>query len=354
MYILLAVIAFGILIAIHELGHFVAAKAFNVKVLEFSIGMGPRLLKKQKGETLYSLRALPLGGSCVMEGEDEEVEDPRSFTAQKPWKRFIILFAGSFMNFILGALIVFLLVLQLKGFAGTTVTELTEDFPSFKDGSLQVGDTIVAINGERLYYSDDFLTFMSLAGGRPVDITVLRNGEKITFENAPLTRRPFVENGETVMRYGVTFNLIEPTLGAKVRFAGYQTMDFVRLIRLSLAQLFRGEAGIRDLSGPVGIVSMVNDVGQSAELSFTEKLFNIAYFFAFIAVNLAVFNLLPIPALDGGRILFMFLILITERLSRKKFDPKYEGYFHAAGFILLMGLALFVLINDVLKIVGNG
>jgi regulator of sigma E protease len=195
---------------------------------------------------------------------------------------------------------------------------------------------------------------MSLAGGRPVDITVLRNGEKITFENAPLTRRPFVENGETVMRYGITFNLIEPTLGAKVRFAGYQTMDFVRLIRLSLAQLFRGEAGIRDLSGPVGIVSMVNDVGQSAELSFTEKLFNIAYFFAFIAVNLAVFNLLPIPALDGGRILFMFLILITERLSRKKFDPKYEGYFHAAGFILLMGLALFVLINDVLKIVGNG
>ena len=128
MYILLAVIAFGVLIAIHELGHFVAAKAFNVKVLEFSIGMGPRLLKKQKGETLYSLRALPLGGSCVMEGEDEEVEDPRSFTAQKPWKRFIILFAGSFMNFILGALIVFLLVLQLKGFAGTTVTELTEDF----------------------------------------------------------------------------------------------------------------------------------------------------------------------------------------------------------------------------------
>ncbi|NLM83256.1 MAG: site-2 protease family protein [Clostridiales bacterium] len=354
MYILLAIIAFGILIAVHELGHFVAAKAFDVKVVEFSIGMGPRLFKRQKGETLYSLRALPLGGSCVMEGEDEEVDDPRSFTAQKPWKRFIILFAGSFMNFVLGAVVVFFLVLQLKGFVGTTITDLSDDFPSFGDGRLEVGDTIVAINGERLYYSEDFSTFMSLYGSGPVDITVVRNGEKITFKNAPLYRRPFVENGQTVMRYGITFNLIEPTFAAKVRFAGYQTMNFVRLIRISLGQLISGQAGIRDLSGPVGIVSVVNEMGQSTEMTVREKLLNIAYFFSFIAVNLAVFNLLPIPALDGGRILSMFLILIAERISRKKVSPKYEGYFHAAGFILLMGLALFVLINDVLKIVGNG
>jgi regulator of sigma E protease len=355
MYILLAIIAFGVLVAIHELGHFAAAKAFNVKVVEFSIGMGPRLVKKQKGETLYSLRALPFGGACVMEGEDEEVADPRSFSAQKPWKRFIILFAGSFMNFVLGAVVVFLLVMKLNGgFVGTTITDLTDDFPSFAGGRLEVGDTIIAINGERLYYSEDFSTFMSLYGSRPVDITVLRNGEKITFEDAPLYRRPFTEDGKTVMRYGITFNLIEPTFAAKARFAGYQTMNFVRLIRISLGQLISGQAGIRDLSGPVGIVSAVNEMGQSTELTVSEKLLNIAYFFSFIAVNLAVFNLLPIPALDGGRILTMVLILITERISRKKVNAKYEGYFHAAGFILLMGLALFVLINDVLKIVGNG
>lgn len=357
MYIILAVLAFGILIAVHELGHFLAAKAFNVKVVEFSIGMGPRLWKTQKGETVYSLRALPFGGSCAMEGEDEDEEtyDPRSFTAQSRWKRFIILVAGSFMNFLLGALLMALLVLPLKGFVGTTVVELADDFPAFENGGrLMEGDRLLSIDGERLYYADDFVTFMGLAGEKPVDITVLRDGNKITFEDVRLTRRPYVENGQTVMRYGITFNVVQPTFWNKMRYAGYSVINNVRLVRISIELIIQGQVGVRDLTGPVGMTSIVNEMGHAPGMSFTEKLLNIAYFFAFIAVNLAVLNLLPLPALDGGRILFLVIGVITERVGRRTLSPKLEGYFHAAGFLLLMGLAIFVLINDVIKIVGHG
>ena len=253
MYILLAIIAFGVLVAIHELGHFAAAKAFNVKVVEFSIGMGPRLVKKQKGETLYSLRALPFGGACVMEGEDEEVADPRSFSAQKPWKRFIILFAGSFMNFVLGAVVVFLLVMKLNGgFVGTTITDLTDDFPSFAGGRLEVGDTIIAINGERLYYSEDFSTFMSLYGSRPVDITVLRNGEKITFEDAPLYAARLPKTGRRSCATAL------PSTSSSRRLPPRRALrlpdDELRPAHPHQpGQLISGQAGIRDLSGPVGL-----------------------------------------------------------------------------------------------------
>lgn len=350
MYIILAIIAFGILIIVHELGHFMAAKSFGVKVVEFSVGMGPRLLKKQGKETLYSLRALPVGGSCLMEGEDEETPDPRAFTAQKRWKRFIILFAGAFMNLLLGAIVVLVLVTQVKGFVGTTITELVDGFPSFGASSLEVGDRIASINGEKLYYSDDFSTFLSLAKGAPVDIVVERDGKMLDLGKVPLAKHDYVVDGVTVNRYGVTFNQIPATAGEKVKYAGYTTMNFVRLIKVSIGMLVNGSAGVKDLSSPIGIVSAVNQVGQSKDLTTGEKLYNIAYFFSFIAVNLAVFNLLPIPALDGGRIFFMLVSYLIEKIIRRKLDPKYEGYVHAAGFVLLMGLMLVVMVNDVARL----
>jgi regulator of sigma E protease len=354
MYIVIAIIVFGFLIMIHELGHFSAAKAFGVRVNEFSLGMGPVLLKKQGKETLYSLRALPLGGSCVMEGEDSDSEDSRSFTAQTRWKRFIILVAGAFMNFLAGVIVVLLLVSQANGFIGTTVTELVEGFPLEGASGLMEGDRLVSINGERLFYSKDFTTFMSLSNGRPVDLVVERNGEMITLNDFPLEVREYTEdNGEKVMRYGITFNAIEANGASKFNYACYTTYDFVRLIRVSLTQLVSGAVGIKELSGPVGIVSAINQVGQSDELTLGEKLSNIAFFSAFIAVNLAVMNLLPIPALDGGRIFFLIITFIIEKISRRRIDPKYEGYVHTAGFVLLMGLMLFVMVNDVVKIVNG-
>ncbi|NLA85702.1 MAG: hypothetical protein GX847_00140 [Clostridiales bacterium] len=350
MYIVIAILAFGFLIVIHELGHFMAAKAFNVKVVEFSIGMGPKLLKKQGKETLFSLRALPIGGSCMMEGEDEATPDPRSFTAQARWKRFIILIAGSFMNFLTGAVVVLILVSQAAGFVGNTVTALADGFPLKGETGLMEGDKIVSINGERIYYSSDFLTFLSLAGDRPVDMVIMRNGEKITRNSFPLRMREYTEDGEHRLRYGITFDRIDATLGEKLKYTGYQTMNFVRITRVSFSMLFSGAAGIKDLSGPVGIVSAINEVGQDAESTTAEKLYSIVNFCAFIAVTLAVMNMLPIPALDGGRIFLMVVTYLIEKITRRRLDPKYEGYVHTAGFVLLLGLMVFVMVNDVVKL----
>jgi regulator of sigma E protease len=354
MYIVIAILVFGVLILIHELGHFTAAKAFGVRVNEFSMGMGPILLKKQGKETLYSLRAFPIGGSCMMEGEDSESEDSRSFTAQKRWKRFIILVAGAFMNFLAGVVVILLLVSQMNGFVGTTVTELAEGFPLEGASGLMEGDKLVSLNGERLYYSNDFLNFLSLSGGKPVDLVLERGGEKITLEDFPLAPHEYVnDNGEKVLRYGITFDVIEANAGTKLNYAAYQTYNYVRLIRVSLTQLVTGTVGIKDLSSPVGIVSAINQIGQSDDYSLSEKLLTIANFSAFIAINLAVVNLLPIPALDGGRIFFMIITFFIEKISRRRLNPKYEGYIHTAGFVLLMGLMLFVMVNDVVKIVNG-
>jgi regulator of sigma E protease len=350
-YIIIGIIVFGILIAVHELGHFLAAKAFNVKVLEFSIGMGPRILKKQGRETLYSLRALPIGGSCLMEGEDEETPDPRSFTAQRRWKRLIILAAGAFANFVAGAIVVVVLVFQMNGFVGTTVTQLADGFPAELQGEngLMVGDRIVSINGERLYYIDDFGMFMTLANDKPVDMVVERNGRTVTLTDFPLEKREYTDDGVKTLRYGVTFNPLNATASEKLRYSVYETYNFVRLIRVSLTQLFTGSIGLNQLSGPVGIVDAMNQVSEGR--SFGAALSNIAFIGALVTVNLAVMNLLPIPALDGGRIFFLVVTFFIEKISRRRVNPKYEGYIHTAGFFLLIGLMCVVMVNDVLKIV---
>ncbi|SHH75865.1 regulator of sigma E protease [Sporobacter termitidis DSM 10068] len=351
MYIIIAIIVFGILIAVHELGHFAAAKAFGVKVLEFSIGMGPRLLKKQGKETLYSLRAFPFGGSCLMEGEDEETPDPRSFTAQRRWKRVIILVAGAFMNFVFGAVVVFILVSQMGGFTGTTVTQLADGFPTSLQGQngLMVGDKLMSVNGERLYYVNDFSVFMELASGKPVDLTVQRDGKEVTLTDFPLQKREYTDDGVKTMRYGISFNGIQPTAGEKIKYATYTTLNYVRLVRVSLTMLFTGAVGLNQVSGPVGIVSVMNQAAEGQ--AFWAALANIASISALVAVNLAVMNLLPIPALDGGRIFFLIVTFFVEKISRRRVDPKYEGYIHTAGFFLLIGLMCVVLVSDVLKLV---
>ncbi len=353
MYIILAILAFGILILVHELGHFVAAKSFDVKVLEFSIGMGPRILKKQGKETLYSLRVLPIGGSCLMEGEDSDTGDSRSFTAQKRWKRVIILLAGAFCNFVIGILLVVILVIPAKSFGTATITDFADGFPLSGEDGLMIGDKIVEIDNERVYYIDDFSVFMQLADGAPVDMVVVRDGGRVMLNNLPLSAREYTIDGEKVLRYGITFENIEATGGEKAKYGAYTTYNFVRLIRISLGQLITGEAGIGDLASPIGIVDAINDVGQDTSIPTAFKIYSITNFFAFIAVNLGIFNLLPIPALDGGRIFFLVITAIVEKIARRRVDPKYEGYIHTAGFLLLIGLMLFVMANDVVKIISG-
>lgn len=350
MYIIIAILVFGILIAVHELGHFMAAKALNVRVLEFSIGMGPRLFKKQGKETLYSLKAFPIGGSCLMEGEDENSPDPRSFTAQRRWKRIIILVAGSFMNFVAGAIVVFILVGQMNGFGGTTVTALAEGFPNQGSQGLMVDDTIVSINGEHIYYKNDFGLFLGLSNGKPVDMVVERGGKTVTLNNLLLKQQIYPDFSKTEPMYGIGFNKISPTLGHKIQFATYTTLNYVRLVRVSLSMLVSGAVGFNQLSGPVGIVSAMDQVAAS-QPSFADALYSIASIGALVAVNLAVMNLLPIPALDGGRIFFLIVTFFIEKIARRRVDPKYEGYIHTAGFFLIIGLVCYVMVNDVVKLI---
>ncbi|MBQ6540180.1 MAG: site-2 protease family protein [Oscillospiraceae bacterium] len=348
MYIILAILAFGILIASHELGHFIAAKACGVRVNEFAVGMGPAILKKQGKETKYSLRILPIGGFCAMEGEDEESEDPRAFSSQKPWKRIIILIAGAATNFLMGLIIVALIFVQYSAFAGNTIAGLAEGFPL--EDQLHVGDTVYSIDGERIYYAEDFSTFMARSNGESVDMVIIRDGEKLKLDDLPLKLTEYNDNGQTVKRYGISFNVIEANLRDKLEYSWYTATNFVRLVRISLTDLFTGNVGVKDLSGVVGIVNTINDVGEASKTT-SDALINIAYLCAFIAVNLAVMNMLPIPALDGGRVFLLIVTVIIEKITGKHIDPKYEGYIHAIGMLLLLALMAFVMYNDIVRLI---
>jgi len=349
MYIIIAILIFGVLIATHELGHFTAAKLCGVRVNEFSIGMGPALLKKQKGETLYALRAFPVGGYCAMEGEDEETDDPRAFSAQSPLKRIVILIAGSLSNFLIGLLVILILSVGIKGVAGTTVVELVDGF-KYAEGGIAVGDTVLSIDGHGVYYAGDFTTYMSRTDGR-ADVLVRRDGEKVLLKDYALQPEHYEENGVTTYRYGLTFNVVPATVGVKLHYSFYSAFNYVRLVWMSLSDLVAGRVGVKDLSGVVGIVDTINDVGESAPTK-SAAASSIASLAAFIAVNLAVMNMLPIPALDGGRVFLLLVTLVIEKLIGRRVDPKYEGYIHAAGLVLLLALMGYVMFNDIAKIIS--
>jgi len=351
MFIVIGILAFGIIIAIHELGHFILAKALGVKVNEFAVGMGPKILWKQGKETLYSLRVLPFGGFCTMEGEHEEGEepDPRSFLSQKRWKRIVILAAGSVFNILAAFIIVLALTLGMQGFGSTTVSNVTDMFPELGPSEIMAGDRIVAINGERTFYHDDFAMFLNLnlTVGNPVVFTMERDGVLFEYKRAPV-----IVDGEEHFRYhDLRFEIIEPSILNNLQFAAYRTFNFIRMIRVSVMMMISGDAGVRDMAGPVGIVSAMHDVGQQAP-NFGAALLSIIHFAAFIGVNVAVVNLLPIPAMDGGRILFTVLSWIIEKISRRPLDPKYEGYINTGAMVLLIGLMVLVLYNDIVRLAG--
>ena len=263
-YILIAILIFGVLIAVHEFGHFLAAKACGVRVNEFSIGMGPQLFHKMKGDTEYSLRLLPIGGYCAMEGEDEDSDDDRALGRQVWWKKFIIFVAGAFMNFLTGLIIVICLYAGAQAFYTTEIVELNPDFPQQGEDGLMPGDTIYAINGERIYLKSDVSLIMGLGDTGTIDMTVLRDGKKL---DRTLTRQVYTdENGQEYEAYGFTYGgIVEATPLLRLQYSWYQTMDYVRIVRLSLQMLLSGAAGVNDLSGPVGIVSTITEVGKETE-----------------------------------------------------------------------------------------
>ncbi len=348
-YIIFAIIMFGVLIFIHELGHFLAARLCGVKVNEFAMGMGPTLWRKQGKETVYSLHALPIGGFCAMEGEDEESESPTAFNNQRGWKKFIILVAGAAMNFLFGLILILCLFSQSSGFVSPQLSGLMEGCPSA--GYLQAGDEICSINGSRVYLYSDISTLLARGNGETATFVIRRDGEKLKLEDVPCYLQEYETGNGTAMLYGFQFQVVEATIGTRINYSLRQAADFVRMIWYSLEDLVSGAVGVRDLSGPIGIVSTMSEVGE-ASATWVDALVNLVYFSAFIAVNLAVMNLLPLPALDGGRIFFLVINGICWLIVRKRIPAKYEGYVHAAGLILLLALMVIVAVSDVLRLVG--
>ena len=347
--ILFGVLLFSILIFVHELGHFIAAKASNVQVNEFSMFMGPAILKKQGKETLYTLRCIPIGGYCAMEGEDEDTDNPRSFQKAAWWKRLIILVAGAAMNFLFGFLLFLVIAIPGKQMIVPVVNEVKDCYVQTQSNALMPGDRILEVNGEHIYVSSDITVLVNLHGGTSHDFLVERNGQKVHLTGVSIHEHTDDEGKVTDRHFG--FNMSTKDMNAldKLGYAWNMTIDNVRNVRLSLVMLVTGKAGIQDMMGPVGIVGAMSDVAAQSK-TWVDALFDLLYFGAFIAVNLGVMNLLPIPALDGGRVVGLLLTTGIEKVTKKKIDPKYEGYIHGAGMILLLVLMAVIMFKDVFMI----
>ena len=353
MSVLFAILLFSFLIFVHELGHFVAAKLSGVQVNEFALFMGPAIFKKQVGETLYSIRTIPMGGYCAMEGEDGDSENPRSFHKAAVWKRLVILVAGAVMNFVAGLLLLAIVYAPAQQFAVPVIDYFEEGClleATEGEYGLKVGDRILAVDGERVYVSSDFTLLLSMNPGEVHDIRVLRDGKVVNLEDFHLLKAEFPNGkGGTGLRYGFNFSLQEATFGNKIAYVWNTALNCVRTVRLSLAMLLTGQAGLADVGGPVMIVDQMAEVAESSA-TWQDALLNMLYFGAFIAINLSVMNLLPIPALDGGRVAGLLITAVIEAITRKKLNPKYEGYVHAAGMVLLLGLMAVIMFKDIFVI----
>lgn len=351
MGIVIALIIFGLIVTVHEFGHFICAKLSGIKVLEFSVGMGPKLLQKQKGETMYSLRLLPVGGYCAMEGEDVSGDDPRSFRNAKLWKRMIVLVAGACMNFVLGFVMLITMTCmfdaipttEIRGFSGVLNDDGSKTYyaESYKTG-LRHGDVIVKMDGTSIYSILDLNYMFSTAVTDTHDLVVKRDGERINLNDVTFHDEA---TGDSV-DFGLVTRDKNPV--TVVKCSGQLFMSMGHIVGMSLKQMITGKLSKEDVSGPVGVVTAINESTQEAE-STSDAIFNIVYMTALITINVGIFNLLPIPGLDGGRLLFCFI----ELIRRKPVKPEHEGYVHLAGMILLFGIMIFATYNDIMRLIHH-
>lgn len=346
MNILIAIIVFGLIIAIHELGHFLAAKKFDVRINEFSIGMGPAIYKKKKGETQYSVRLFPIGGFVSMEGEDEASNDERALSKKPVWQRIIITVAGAVMNLILGLIVVLIMTSIGKDYVSTRIDGFHENSVSSKTG-LMKDDKIVKVNGMSILTVED-LSYKLLADEDGYyDMTVVRDGEKIKLNNVQLLKDEG-KDGKGTIHVDFYLQRDAKSIGTVLSYTGKSFVSTARLIWVTLIDLISGKYGLNDLSGPVGIVNVIGDVMKpDVSVDISAMMNNLLYLVSFITINVGIFNLLPLPALDGGRIFF----LIIEGIRKKPIKPEIEGAIHFVGLALLMVLMVVVTFNDIIKII---
>ncbi|MCR5054820.1 MAG: M50 family metallopeptidase [Lachnospiraceae bacterium] len=342
MKILVAILMFTFIVFFHELGHFLVAKRCNVRVNEFMIGMGPKIVGVQRGETLYSIRALPLGGACVMEGEDEDSEDERAFNKKPVWQRLLIVFAGPGFNFIL-AYILSVILLSNVGYLEPYIGEVIEGSAA-EEAGLKAGDKIVELNGYNLHFYQEVSMYNYFHNGEETEVKFIRDGEKHT---VTLTPRFSEETGTYLMGIRTDGLVTDGDAIDLIKYGFYEIKYQIYITFQSLKYLFTGRAGLNDLAGPVGIVKVIGDTyEEAAESGVYYIVMNMLSFTIMLSANLGVMNLIPFPALDGGRI-FIFLI---EIVRRKKLPPELEGKINLAGFAILMGFMMVVMFNDIYKL----
>lgn len=338
MSIIVALLIFGLLIFFHELGHFLLAKRGGIGVTSFSIGMGPAIWKKQVGETEYALRILPFGGSCAMVGEDEESDAENAFNKKGVWTRISVVAAGPIFNFILafvGAIIMILCI----GVDKPIISEMMDGYPAYEAG-VRAGDEIISMNGRNIGVYRDVSMYIQLHQGENVDLVYERDGERHETTIAPKKGEDgYYLMGITGGAYTKCENPIEV-----VKYAGGTVGYWIHMVFDSLKMLVSGQVGRQDVGGPVRIVGMMGDVyEESAAISAFAVFINMLNMVIFLSANLGVMNLLPIPALDGGRL----FIMLIEVVTRRRVPEKIEGYIHMAGFAVLMGLMVLILFNDI-------
>ena len=373
---LIALLVLNVLVMIHEFGHFIAAKLCGVKVNEFAIGMGPKLVSWGKGETKYSIRLLPIGGFCAMEGEDEgaptptalggnadreeeNVPDERSFGRKKVWQRILIVLAGPVMNLLLG----FVLLLVQYGalqdvhptygevlFPTTTIARLEQDSPAYESG-LRVGDTIVEINGRRILMDTDLSMEMQNDADGVLRMVVRRTGdnkvEKVTLDAVRFTLEKDEATGQQYIKYDFSLLGVPRNFWNTISHSAKQEVSIATIVWRTLIDLAQGDYGLNELSGPVGTVDVIADaVGNVATGNSLAGWRSMVLLMVLITVNLGVFNLLPLPALDGGRLLF----LVWDGITHKPLPQKYEAWVHFAGIVLLMLLMLIITYSDITKL----
>lgn len=373
--IIISIFVFALMVAIHEFGHFSVAKLFGIRVNEFAIGMGPVLWKKKHKETLYSLRAIPMGGFCQMEGEDSYSDDERSFGKAAWYKRFAVVAAGAILNIILGFVI--LLIIQMSS-ANITTTVIDNFTPNTNlvNSSFQPGDRIVALGDTKINIFEDLSFELNRITDKPVDVSVIRGGEKITQTITPVKQdityiygedefvftstvngvldqkqtvaapdseqyKALIGTTQTQSRYILGFEALQQkqTFTSAIKNAFFLTIYNIKVVYVSLYELIRGAADVSQISGPIGII---NVIGQASKIN-ASALFNLV---ALLTINLGIMNLLPIPALDGGKL----FIIIIEAITRKKLPPEREGIIQLIGFVLLISILLFATYNDILRL----
>lgn len=336
---LVAVLLFLLLIIIHEFGHFIAAKLLGVRVNEFAVGFGPKLFSKKGKETEYKVNLIPLGGYCAMEGEDEESGDERAFCNKRPLRRFIIVAMGAIFNLLLGLIIVGVSLAPESRFTSTVVAEFTENALSEQSG-LQVDDKIVAVDGRKIFSTYDLsYAFTNVEDGK-IDITVKRDGKKVELRNVAFETAK--EDGISYLNVDFKVYGIKKTVGSFLKQTFSTAVSYCAVVWRSLIDLITGKYGISAVSGPVGVTAVI---GSAAK----QSLKNILPIMALISINLGIFNLLPIPALDGGRLLF----ILIEMIFRKPVPRKYEAAVHAAGFAILIGFMLLITAKDIWTLIAG-